>query len=110
MNAGDLRHKIALFSPTRGENDAGETGVVWTYVRHQQAQVKPLRAWEVERARQVQTNRTHLIRVRYANDIAPDWRIEWDGRIFNIKGIVNPEERDIELEISCEEEGAAVTP
>lgn len=104
MRAGDLRHYVKFYSPRTTDAGAGETEITWRFEYGASAEVKPLKAWEVERARQVQTNRTHLVRIRYTHRIKPDWRIQWGDRIFNIKGIVNPDGRNIELEISCEEE------
>lgn len=106
MPSGDYRERIELQRPVRTVNGAGETVVTWTAVRKTWAQVKPLKAWQMERARAVEMRTSHVVKLRYAADVdgAGDWRIAWRGQVLNILGIVNPEGRNVELEISCEQE------
>ncbi len=107
MNAGDLRHRITVERPVRTRNGAGETLVTWEEAFTVWADVQPLKAWQIERAAQVEMRRSHLLRIRYIANVGGDWRVRWGDAILNITGIVNPGGRNVELEISCEQEQAA---
>jgi SPP1 family predicted phage head-tail adaptor len=109
MEAGELRHRVTLLQPSRTTNGAGETNVTRTEFRTVWASVEPLKGWQLERARQIGINTSHRVRIRYVAEVAGDWQIGWDGQVLNITGIVNPEGRNIELELSCEQEGV-LTP
>jgi SPP1 family predicted phage head-tail adaptor len=106
MEAGNLRHRVTLQQPVRTVNGAGETAVTWEDVATVWADVQPLKAWQIERAAQVGMRRTHLVTIRYLAGIGGDWRVKWADDILNITGIVNPDGRNVELEISCEQEQA----
>ena len=105
MNAGDLRHRVRFERATRVVNAAGETETAWVLHAERWANVQPLKSWQVERARQVQTNTTHVVRVRYDPTIAADQRVVWGAVVLNITGVVNVDGRNVELEIACEQEG-----
>jgi SPP1 family predicted phage head-tail adaptor len=46
---------------------------------------------------------THNIRMPFRAGITHDMRVKYGDRSFDIKGIVNPEERNIYLDLVCEE-------
>lgn len=105
MNAGNLRHRITLEKPKRTINDVGESIIEkWETVTDTWAEVRPLRAWEVERARTIQMSISHRVSLRYMAALSPDWRINWSGVILNISGIVNVDGRNTELELTCEQQ------
>lgn len=103
MNAGQLCHLVTLYRPVPSVNEAGETTVSWEPVRQTWMGIRPLRAFEVERAREVHTDRTHTATARYAADIANDWRIVHGDTVLQIIGIVDVGNRNVEFEIACRE-------
>lgn len=50
-----------------------------------------------------ETNITHIITVRFLNEIDINFRILYNDRIFNIKSIINIKEKNQYYEILCEE-------
>ncbi len=72
MRAGNLRQRVTLQRPALADLGSGETGVTWQDVREVWAEVKPLKGWQVERARQAQVNTTHTVRIRYAPDVTAE--------------------------------------
>jgi SPP1 family predicted phage head-tail adaptor len=63
----------------------------------------PVRSKEIRENMRVGAKTTHNIRMPYRAGIAHDMRVKYGDRSFDIKGIVNPEERNIYLDLVCEE-------
>lgn len=47
---------------------------------------------------------THVITLPYHDEVTTDTRIVWNGRQFNVVGVANPEERNIETVAVCVEQ------
>lgn len=107
MEAGRLRWRVTIQHPTRtvsntsgekavafGTNDADVT--VW-------AEIKPVTAREQIQATQTQGIATHVITMRYRDDVTDQCRIKFGDRIFNITGVINPEELGVSLQILATE-------
>ena len=73
------------------------------------ASIQPMDGRELTEARQVQMSTTHNIVMRYGSDVVPEAkdRVKWvdarGTRIFNIKSVVNMDERREQLMLKCEE-------
>ena len=68
--------------------------------------ITPATARDMERvaAGTVITSATHLITGRWRPDITLKTRILFEGRIFHITAIRNPQERDLIMELLAEEQ------
>lgn len=110
MRTGKLRHKLLIqsFSGTRdtaGHKDKKDdsnwstdaTGTVW-------GSVEPLRGQELEEARKLAPTVTHQVKLRHLVGLTMDKRIKFGARIFSIEAGLNPEERNVELVLSCTEQ------
>jgi SPP1 family predicted phage head-tail adaptor len=69
---------------------------VWCYLR-------PTRSHERYFSQQIQYQRTHVAIVRYRTDLTNEMRMNYDNRVFQIKGIRNPDERKAFLILDLEE-------
>ncbi len=69
------------------------------------AKVTQLSGTELVQAQQKKPNSTHMVTTRYVANVTSDMRILHDGRTLNIEGIDNIDDRNIELNILCREEG-----
>lgn len=103
MKAGWLRHRITLQTKSTTQDTYGAEQDVWTDEATVWASVEPLRGQEYFSSKQMQAEETTRIRIRYRSGITPAWRVIFGDRIFNIKSIINPQERNIFLELMCEE-------
>lgn len=103
MNAGSLNQRIQLQRPTSVTGDAGETTLSYSTDREVWAEVRPLRAHELDRAQQIQMETTHIVRIRYVADVAPNWRVVWRERVLNISAVIDVGARREELELTCQE-------
>jgi head-tail adaptor len=108
MQAGKLRHKIAIARPIRGESPlSGETTVEgWEHLGYVHAEIKPRSAFRREQSAQMQASATHDISMRYTPIAAVlPFRLNFKDRIFRVVGSpINVDELDIEIRLSVVEE------
>jgi SPP1 family predicted phage head-tail adaptor len=96
---GALSKQISILkvSPTR--NSDGTTtffvfDTVWGFVQ-------TLNEKYVEKAQQVVEESTHRITIRYYPGITEQNRIQVDTRVFNIEAVIDPDDRQFELQLFC---------
>ena len=68
------------------------------------ASIQPLAGRELERARTVVANATHKVTTRYRDGITPRKRIRHDNRTLNIEAVLDVDERNRELVLTCVEQ------
>jgi SPP1 family predicted phage head-tail adaptor len=105
MNAGDLRHRVTIERPIRMESaQSGEVLITWERVRDARAAIRPLSAREAVLYRQVQMLGTHEVRMRYADDVTADCRLDFNGRKFYLVGPpLNVDELKVEMRLTVVE-------
>lgn len=108
MQAGKLRHRVTLqkLPDEPNRNTFGEEmddDSQWDDVATVWASVEPLSARERLTAQQLYGEVTGRIRMRYYPGLHPKMRAVFENRKFNIEGIVNKDERNIELELMVTE-------
>jgi SPP1 family predicted phage head-tail adaptor len=109
VRAGPLRHYIRIEKKTIDVSGDGDRTETWTTFAEVWASVETGNGREFFAARQVIADLTHTIRMRYLVDITPDMRIAYDDqktgrtRYFDIKSILNPDERDEMLTMQATE-------
>ena len=105
MLIGRLRHRITFQNESLV--DDGQGGEVRTWDDRTDASfasIKPLRAEESVYNEQLNHNGTPEVVIRYRDDIVSTDRIKISsGRYFQIVGMINPNERDRQLVITCKE-------
>jgi SPP1 family predicted phage head-tail adaptor len=98
MQAGKLRHRVDIEYETTTQNEYGEPMGVWVKLyTAKPASIDPISGREFFSAEKVNSEITHKIRVRYAENIHSKMRVVFGSRIFNIISVINWEERNIEL-------------
>lgn len=106
MDIASLRHRVTLENPGAmvPDGDGGFTtpftafATVW-------ASIAPATAKDLERlvAGSVQSSATHVVRIRYLAGVTTLTRVRFGLRSFAITGVMNPDERSVELVLTCEE-------
>lgn len=99
----ELRHRIAIQKRTQSPDGLGGFSESWITFASTWAKISPTSARERFFSEKLEHNITHKITIRYRSGISPDMRIQFGTRIFKINGIINPEERNIWLDLLCEE-------
>lgn len=106
MNAGKLRHRITLQSPTGSRDAVGERTTTWTSVATVFASVNPLSVRDLLAASQLQSEVSHRVRIRYSSAVAAidaSWRVLFGSRVLVVQGVRNIDETRSELELMCSE-------
>jgi SPP1 family predicted phage head-tail adaptor len=104
MQPGQLRHQIYLQGLTRTDDEGGggeeawgdASGPLW-------AEIRPLTGTEAIRAMQSEATLTHTVRLRYRPGVTTRMRLRYGARHFDIRHVIDVQERHIELQLLCEE-------
>jgi SPP1 family predicted phage head-tail adaptor len=105
MRAGDLRHQVDIEQLAGSTADGmGNTFQAWEALyAGVPAEVKPLTSQERWTADKAQAITTHRVRMRWLDGITTAMRVKFGSRVLTINGIVNTDERNIELVLDCKE-------
>lgn len=106
MRAGTLRQIVTIQVLSGSTPDGyGNTRKAWTNLyTNIPASLHPLSAKESWTAEQTKADASHVVTIRYQSGITSSMRVLFGSRTFTINGIINPEERNISLELLCQEE------
>ena len=113
MRAGQLRKRLTIQMQSITVDSYGERDVVWRDDKEVWGSIKPIRGMEYHSAHQIESAVTHRIEIRYTTlsddtRITPNNRVKYTDaqgdRFFNIQSVINPEERNIFLQLMCIEE------
>lgn len=103
MRAGQLRHRLKLQEATETRDGHGGITRDWETYTVRWGSVEPLRGRELFAAQQVNAEITHRVRLRHCGDLTTSHRLVLGTCNLNILSILNPEERNRELEVMCKE-------
>lgn len=105
IEAGKLRHKVSVQKLNMTEREGGGYDTEWETFANPYAWIKPISGTESLFGMQLQDSITHDIVIRYkaSRAITPEHRIKFGDRLFNIRSVINVEERDRWLQIRAEE-------
>ncbi len=106
MFAGKLRHRITIQQLVAGspqQNAVGEPNVAWTDYLTVWASVDPVTGNEPFLAQQHLARVTSKIRLRYRSGITSTMRVRFNSVSYDIKAVLNWEERNTELLLLCEQ-------
>lgn len=109
MKAGTLRHRVTLQRLVSAQGASGDLAQSWADVTTVYAAVEPLSGREYWQAQQVAAETSIRVRIRYRQGVEPTMRVLYGSRILEILGIVDLEERHVELQLMCREINAAET-
>jgi SPP1 family predicted phage head-tail adaptor len=109
MMAGRMRHFVTFQERSTVADGMGGETVTWSDVLTTWATLTPLSSSEQLETGKVEHNITHRLYIRYRPGIAPAQRVKYvdptlgSTRIFQIRSIIDPEERHERLELMIEE-------
>jgi SPP1 family predicted phage head-tail adaptor len=99
-----FRHKLVIEEYVIvGWNELNQPQKDWKTFTTVRGEVDPLRGREYIASRQVQAELTHRISIRYIKGIKPSMRVRWGDRIFEIQSVINPMEKNYEVQLMCKE-------
>lgn len=106
MDIGALRHQVTLQGPGTAVSD-GDGGYTQTpaAIGTVFASIQPATARDLERivANVEQSNASHLVTIRYRDDVDTTTQVLFGTRVLKVTGVQNPDERNISLVLVCTE-------
>lgn len=99
-----FRQWLTLESQTTTQNsENGEKTSVWTLEDRVYGDIATATGRELSIANGFKATTNSVITIRYRADVNSTWRVTYRGRVFNIDGVVDPDERNAELKLYCTE-------
>jgi SPP1 family predicted phage head-tail adaptor len=103
IKVGDLRRRVTIERPVRASDGGGGATVTWTLVAEVWAALWPRLADESVTLDRVAGQATHDMWIRYRTGITPEMRVTFGTRVFDIRGVIDVEDRNKWLRCPLEE-------
>ena len=103
IKASDLDREITIEQEALVTDSVGGKTSTWSQYSTPWAKILPISGSERYWAMKLEANITHSILIRYDSGITPKMRIIYNGREFQIRAVINVEEKDVYLRLHCEE-------
>lgn len=105
LYAGKMNKRITFLQYAESDPDyMRQTQMEWVEYKTVWAQFRPIRGREADEAAQkFREERTYKAVTRYYPGIDATFRISYQGRLFAICSVLDPEEQHYKLEIECKE-------
>ncbi len=103
ITIGDLRRRVTIEAAVRTSDGGGGSSVTWQAVADVWAAIWPRLADEVVTLDRVAGRASHDMWIRYRADIKPEMRVVFGTRIFDIRGVIDVEDRKAWLRCPLEE-------
>lgn len=103
MQAGKYKQRITIEQLTITQDDYGDTLETWSTFKAVWSNIKPLRGTEYWQSKQVNSEVTGVIEIRYLSTVDPTMRVKYGTRIFEIDSLFHPEENKKETHLLVKE-------
>lgn len=101
MRGGKLRRLLEIQKAIETQGATGEMSVTWTTFATIHGSVEPIRGREFWAAKEIQTQVTTRIRIRYLDGVTPKMQVVDGTKLYWINTVIDPEMRHIELQLMC---------
>ena len=88
MQAGRLRHRLAIRQPTISRNEVGEEIITWATLATVWGRIEALRGEEQLQAKQLTAEIVARATLRYRADVSTDMRIQYDSSEYDIDAVL----------------------
>ena len=88
MQAGRLRHRLAIRQPTISRNEVGEEIITWATLATVWGRIEALRGEEQLAANQLTAEIVARATLRYRADVSTDMRIQYDSSEYDIDAVL----------------------
>ena len=105
IKAGSLRHKINIEREQDIADGMGGSTIAWANITDAalRAKVMPLNGSETFKAMRLEAKVSHKITIRFRGDLLSSDRINYKGRVMQVRSIIDLEEAHKWLEIMADE-------
>lgn len=104
MRVGKLDKKGQITKPIKTQDAAGGATTSWQLHADVWFSLKPLNGKEKYVSHEKYATATHEVMMRYVAGVKPEMRLEWNGRVFEIKAALNVLEKGTNLQLIVEED------
>ncbi|MFV0368258.1 MAG: phage head closure protein [Hyphomicrobiaceae bacterium] len=98
-----MRHRLTLEQVMRDDDGCGGAEESWVAIGEMWGAVRPVRGTEREVWDQLAGNVSHEIWIRYRSGVKPAMRFRSGGRTFEVRAVIDVEERRRFLKCFAEE-------
>jgi SPP1 family predicted phage head-tail adaptor len=99
---GAMEHRVSLMSDSASRDSEG-TPLALTDFSNTWAAIVVLQGRELDRAQEIVSEVTHKITIPYQANVQAQMQVQFGSRLFQIQAILNPDERNTELQLLCVE-------
>lgn len=103
VRIGDLRQRLRIERGVRAADGGGGAEETWETVADVWGAVIPLAGGERVEADAISEHVTHEIWIRHRADVTSDTRLRLGARLFDVRAVIDFEERRRFLKCLCEE-------
>lgn len=103
VRAGDLRRRITIEQRASTQDSSMQRVETWSTFATCWAEIRPLQGRELQTAQAVAAETTHELSLRYRAGVTPAMRVAYQGRIFDITAVMDPDTRHRRLTLLCSE-------
>lgn len=103
VRAGDFNRRVTIQSRSTTKDSFGEAQQTWSTVITCWARIEPLSGRELVLAQAINAEVTHLVEIFYRPTVTAAMRVVYQGRVFNIVSVIDPDTAHISLELLCSE-------
>jgi SPP1 family predicted phage head-tail adaptor len=103
MRTGELRRRVIIQYSTDTQSASGAYTKTWATLANAWANVTQSAGSTDDLGGVVHSEKTFAVTIRYRSDVTAKNRILWGARILNIDSVINVNERNHWLVLSCRE-------
>lgn len=103
LAAGDLNRQVTVEQRAVTRDTFGQQTTTWTTFCNTWAKIEPLSGRELQLAQAINPETSHMVVIRYRPGVTTAMRVTYQGRHFNILGILDVEMAHVALELTCAE-------
>lgn len=93
VSIGDMRHRLALQAPLSEDDGGGGVTRTWALVAEVWGAIRPLSGNEDVEADGIHGRVSHEIWIRYRTGVVPEMRFALGSRVFEIRAVLDVNER-----------------
>lgn len=103
VRGGDFNRRIAIQQRSSTVDAFGQASPTWSDLLTCWARIEPLSGRELVLAQAQNAEVTHLVEVMYRPTVTAAMRVVYQGRIFNVLSVIDPDMAHVTLELLCSE-------
>lgn len=103
MKSVELKHRVIIQIPVEVKDSFGSVNIEWQEFCTVWAAIYPISGKEYFSSKEINSEITTKVKIRYQSGIKPSMRISYNERIFEILSVINPKEANRELQLMCKE-------